>query len=162
MGAASRRADGSEQQLVGMVDDLVQRPRPGKHGHSPRARTPRARDVRHRQGLQHLAGAVMGAGSASCSADNSGACRAEAMASAIRSALKRAASCCGGTIDDLRAEPLLVAQHLLGRRLQIPYKAEPGQRPQQVIGRVDLPPSEALPDARFGRRGDCCASPRPW
>src|SRR5271166_5032273 len=52
-----------------------------------------------------------------------------------------------GAIDHPRPEPMLIAHHLLGRRLQIPDDADPGERPQDVESRVDLPPSKTLPRA---------------
>jgi hypothetical protein len=57
----------------------------------------------------------------------------------------------GGPSDDTRAESLLIPQHPLGRCLEIPNHAEPGQCPQDVISSVDLPPSEPLQGAALER-----------
>ncbi|MGY4327142.1 hypothetical protein ACVWWG_001559 [Bradyrhizobium sp. LB7.2] len=53
----------------------------------------------------------------------------------------------GRPMDDPRAERLLVAQHLFGRRLHVPDDAEPGQHLQDVIGHVDFPPAKTLSHA---------------
>ena len=53
-----------------------------------------------------------------------------------------------GPFDHLSAEPLLVAQHCRGGRPSGPTRRRsPGQRLQNVVGRVDLPPAEALAHA---------------
>ena len=53
----------------------------------------------------------------------------------------------GRAIDDPGAEALFIAQHRRGWGLELPHNAEPRQYPQEVIGRVDLPPPKALPYA---------------
>ena len=51
------------------------------------------------------------------------------------------------TIDDPRAEALFIGQHRRRRGLELPHNAERGQCSQQGVGRINLPPSETLPDA---------------
>src|SRR6516164_10215222 len=53
----------------------------------------------------------------------------------------------GRTIKDPRAKALFIAQHRRGRSFELPYNAERRQSFEQIIGRVDLPPSKALSDA---------------
>src|ERR1700693_5367311 len=53
----------------------------------------------------------------------------------------------GRALDDPRSEPVLVAQNRRRRRLQVPNDPEPGQRFENVKGRVNLPRSEPLADA---------------
>src|ERR1700687_2353016 len=53
----------------------------------------------------------------------------------------------GRALDDPRSEPVLVAQNRRRRRLQVPNDPEPGQRIENVKGRVDLPRPEPLADA---------------
>src|SRR4029453_14471927 len=42
---------------------------------------------------------------------------------------------------------MLVTEHVGGRRLEIPYEAKPGKRPQDVISSIYLPPTKPLPNA---------------
>src|SRR5918996_4390913 len=46
---------------------------------------------------------------------------------------------------------MLIAQHLRRWRLEVPYDADKAQSFEQVIGRVDFPPTEALPHAALVR-----------
>jgi hypothetical protein len=56
-----------------------------------------------------------------------------------------------GAVNNTRAKTLFVSQDAFWRSLEIPYETHPRKHPQEVIGRIYLPPAKSLPRAALKR-----------
>ena len=131
------------------VDDLIQRRRTRKHGLGLAHEFLARRNMRHMQDRQHLAGAVMRPGQGVLERGQLRRVQRSSDGGGDPLGIEARRELLGGTIDDLGAEALLIAQDRLRRRLEVPDEAGPRQRAQQVIGRIEFPPFETLADARL-------------
>ena len=114
-------ANGGKKKLERTVNDLIQRPSPGKHELCLTQKLIAAWHMGQVQVLQNLARAVMGTDK--CLLERRQLGCVQRRCDGERNPL-RIEICCeplGRPIDDSRAEPVLVAQNLLGWHLQIPH-----------------------------------------